>query len=238
MSDVPVVAQVVDVPAEASDVAQEIEQVISEYSAGNYMRERALFRVWRIWRSGRYLDITYPGSYEPMYPRWGDFVADVLDSIGISRSTLYSRLRVYSELEWLGYTQEEMLGMMVARPSVIDRAINKLVSWSAKEQDVVRLKMDGDYESPVDARDDVRMLVDEVFAHENPTQALGALERYVGDQLLVRAVLRGSELVLVVTDKGGDFVTPDVEYALCDLSHIPQEVLDVFVERYRIKRED
>ena len=68
-----------------------------EMAMGSILRESALFRVWRIKFTAAY-EGTEETVFAPRCATWNDFVKNVAEYAGVSRSTLYSRIRLYELL--------------------------------------------------------------------------------------------------------------------------------------------
>lgn len=175
----------VEVPV-YEDIVDEINKIVTDLALGEALRERALFRLWRVHRDQSYTQIVADeqDSMLPKYPTWTAFMADFCESAGISRASVYSRIKTYYQLEWVGYTELEMLQMMTRKPGLYERVLGRLLSWDSARNEPTDLKTDrlGEFDDMDDAREPIMELLEDLDGHERINDALS----YVDNTILGR----------------------------------------------------
>jgi hypothetical protein len=230
----------IDVPSDG-DVVHEMEMIVEEYSLGSALKERALFRLWRVWRSSSYLDIIDGDedgySSIPMYPTWGKFVKDFIVPSGISKSTMYSRLRSYSILEWLGYSHEEILEMMSRSSVLYGQSVNLLVDWDLVENVPKRIKAEsiGSLENEEEAISNVRDVIDNSDAYDRVLDAVDHVKRDIIGEPNVTAWMSDNEIVFAYEGESLED-SGIVRYAKTDMYGVPEWVYIEIERKNKIKR--
>ena len=227
-------------PDYSGDPASELEQIKNEYLGGNYMRESALFRLWRMWANKDYLRLTIPGTDEPIYPTWDDFVRSELYDIGVSRSTVYSRIRLYSVLQWLGYSDGYMLEMVRFRPHLLDKAINKMLSWDTRNGVPREVKLP-DFDDPEEAAPFMRDVVDDVYTSDMAAEIIKSLDQDINGRPEVKITVEpDAGLIHVhfaehsVDENGVILASPLVSVTFYSDADVPDWVWHELQRKYRL----
>jgi len=112
-------------PTLTGDIVEDTDTIIGELAVGNFVVERGMARLYMVWRSKLFLQLTSPESKcnscgfvfdgaddtcpkcgggtlsvsdIPVYPTLEAYLSYVADMTGKSRQTLFSRLKVYRVL--------------------------------------------------------------------------------------------------------------------------------------------
>lgn len=124
--------------------AEELDSIVGEFKVGYALREAALFRIWRLWVSEDYREIMSDDpSLQEQYPLFHTFAAlveFVAGEIGVSRSKVYSRMKLYSVMDWLGFSNPQSVVMLADKPSVVEKIINLLYVWDNTIKEVIGVK--------------------------------------------------------------------------------------------------
>ena len=230
----------IDVPSRG-EIVHELEMIVEEFSLGSALKERALFRIWRIWRNASYLQILddSPSALkgEPKYHTWSEFLKDFVMPSGISKSTVYSRMKAYSILEWIGYSEVEILTMMSTSPVAYGQSVNLLVDWDMSEDSPRAIKAIsmGSLDNYQEAKDNLRELIDHtVPIYDRTMDAIEHIRRDVVGGQVVSVWVDGSEIVVDYEDSGRE--SGVVRFSVSNGELVPEWVLVTMEKKYKIKR--
>lgn len=208
----------VDVPTEL-EPEEEIRAILDEYVLGASLKERSLYRLYRMWRSKSHLLIRdRSGDGSSMYETWEQFLQDTVYALGVSRSTVFFRIRAYSFLDWLGYSDDEKLQMIAARPTLYPRVMSMLVDWDTAKCEPNEIYVDV-AEGEGDSVENVRDIIENIASGElSVGEALEQVQVEYTGRPSVRLRCSGESLVVVYeycqTDEAGgqNFVSGELEY--------------------------
>jgi len=85
----------VDVPTENIVALDEVESILNELVIGESLRERGMFRLWRMKKNQTYLGIVDEND-DMGYPIFGvfeDFVKYFCNVVDVSRAKIFDRIR-------------------------------------------------------------------------------------------------------------------------------------------------
>lgn len=143
----------IEIPAPL-EPTEELQSIVGEYKIGYAMREAAMFRVWRMWVRNSFMEIMSedPSAQQqyPMFRSFAEFVEYVSSEIGVSRSKVYGRMKLYSIMSWLGFSEPQSVVLLADKPNVVSRIINALYLWDNNLKEVTGVKttvFGDDYES-------------------------------------------------------------------------------------------
>lgn len=165
--------------------ADELNSIVGEFKVGYALREAALFRIWRLWVSEDYREImSNDPSLQEQYPLFHTFamlVEFVAGEIGVSRSKVYSRMKLYSVLDWLGFSNPQSVIMLADKPSVVEKIINLLYVWDNTLKEVIGVKSTifGEDFNSEDHKEKVREFIVGACAMPSANDAIA----YVSDEM-------------------------------------------------------
>lgn len=221
---------------ERMDYDDEYHAIREETIMGNVLRESALFRIWRIkaFRTYELID-TDEEQYAPRFASWAEFAKHVAEHAGVSRSTVYSRLRLYDQLAWLGYDMREAYAIVIRRSYLAGKVLDTIIDWS-RDYDESTFKTDffGDDILPVDAKEETRGVLEECLAHDSVSGALRNLESEVLGKPVVDMYYMGGAIVVAYEDGLGVDV---MRFEPSDAREVvPDWVLDTLESKYKVRR--
>lgn len=236
-----------DVPGELVP-QEEVVQMAHEIVMGDAIRERAMFRFWRMWSKSTYLDIGISGDNPvPRYSSFGDLVNEFRNVIDISRTKIYTRVKTYELLARVGYGSNEMIAMMSTRPNLYERAMSAIFLWDWDKGGIVGLRTDrfGSYDdeegNPAnpETMQNIRDFVDELALHDSIKDALEYLSRDIIGKPDVKIFLKDGELLIRYSeeeyDDDGNRLTSDYnEIVFVPDGEIPLWVAEEVSKRYRV----
>lgn len=162
--------------------SDEVQEIIKEFSVGNVLKERGMFRLWRMHRDRSYQQIYSddPDVPEntPLYHTFKEFIADICEHNSVSRATIFSRIRTYEQLDWLEYDDATKIRFMVDKPTLYSGALSKLLDWSHddKEPYSVRLPDVDIDEDEEGAKNALKTVLDELAEHDSINGALRSVD--------------------------------------------------------------
>lgn len=232
----------IDVPSQGG-IVHEMEKIVEEFSLGSALKERALFRLWRVWRNRTYLEIVddsptaIPG--EPKYINWSAFLKDFIIPAGLSKSTVYSRMKAYSILEWLGYDDSEILTKMSESSVRYGQSVNLMVDWNMSDDApaAIRASSLGTLDDENAAKEEIRSVLESTIpVYERVSDALDHIRRDVVGGPVVSAWQDLDTIVLEYEDTAtGEHGI--VKYQIIsDDYDAPLWVYDELERKHRIKR--
>jgi hypothetical protein len=190
--------------------------------------------VWRIKYTAAY-EGTEETVFAPRCTTWNDFVKNVAEYAGVSRSTLYSRIRLYDQLQWLGYDLESMYSIVVKKSYLAGRVLDMILNWPKDVMDGVSFKTDyfGDSD-PEDVKEEIQTLLEECLSHDSVAGAIENVKTDVLGKPVVNAFFGPGTFVLAYE---GDGETDIVHYEIVEkTSPIPEWVWVEVENRYKLKR--
>lgn len=234
----------VDVPAQLAP-ADEVRSLVSEFTLGLALREVSLFRVFRLWDTDNYLNVYSDdptvSAAQREFSTFSDFVKFLTRGLDISRSKIYSRLKTYSLLKHLRYTDRDMLGMMSAKPSLYDRALSAIYLWDQESRSVTGFKTDAFGDNPYsdDSIEAVRDFLHDLDGADSISDALSMLMHDVLGKPVVKVKASSyGELIVYYTQQAvdsdtGDEITGDSgEIVFSTDSEIPEWLQDELQKRF------
>ena len=234
----------VDVPSEHIVALDEVEAIMNELVIGESLRERGMFRLWRMKKSQTYLGIVDENAENgiPIFGVFEDFVKYFCNVVDVSRAKIFDRIRTYSQLEWLEFTHQEMLSMMSVRPGLYSRALKKIFNWDAQENEPTSLKTDffGDPTEPDEARPAIKEFVEELSLHDSVSGAMEMLEKDILGRPDVFMFFLDGDLVVrfdegFITEEGVEIVEDVGEAIFEGTVELPSWVSEELERRYKIK---
>lgn len=111
----------------------ELEQINKELFVANAAREFAMYRMYRIYRDKLYVE---------KFNTFTDFCEEMNDLYEVSRPTIYGRIKSYSSLEWIGYSPEDAIRLMIERPYVISQITNSLVHITPDKEIEIKIPVE------------------------------------------------------------------------------------------------
>lgn len=232
----------VDIP-EALPAIQEVRSIFNELVIGGAIRENAMFRIWRMWRDKTYLDITSDNPDEPhrmLFPTFADFVQELCSKLEVSRSKVYTRVKAYSQLDMLGFSEREMITMMSARPSLYEKALGMIFEWDQEIPGPTGFKTDFFGEEMNDESiSRVKRFIEELADHESVQDALSYLKHDIMGKPEVRIIYDRDisnfkiEYSEAIVESSGNVVTMSPEI-WSPGEQLPDWVLDEISKKYRI----
>jgi len=181
----------VDVPTLLSP-QEEVQSIVDNYSLGIALREVGLYRIWRIWKDNIHLEILSDdpnaSANQPMFPTWSEFVKFLTMSMDVSRSKIYSRLKVYSLLSFLDYSDSRMINMMSNKPGLYERVVNVIFIWDQDARIPTGLKTDkfGDDVNDEETKANIRSFIDSLDGMASISDAIDHLMHDIMHQPVVR----------------------------------------------------
>lgn len=233
----------VDVPRELAPL-EEVESIVNELVLGESLRERAMFRLWRLWKAKGYLNLFDEGSESvvPMFSTFEEFLSYFCQIVDVSRAKIFSRIKTYNELEWLGFSETQMLHMMSNRPGLYSKALGKIIEWDSQENEPESLKTDffGDPSDPESAKETIKEFVEELALHDSVTGALEMLNRDVLGRPEVSIFMSGDCMIVrfeagFVTENGHDVLEEIDEIVFEGDTALPMWARTEMERKYRIK---
>jgi hypothetical protein len=221
---------------ERMDYDDEYHAIREETNLGTMLRESALFRIWRI-KSFSMYEITDDGEeqYAPRFRTWPDFVKTVAENAGVSRSTVYSRIRVYDQLAWLGYDLLEAYAIVVHKSYLSGKVLDTIIDW-ARNFDESTFKTDyfGVDVDPVDYKEEIKDLLEECLAHDSVSGALKNLDSEVlGKPIVDMYYMNGAMVVAYEGEDGVDVVRFETSN---NREVVPDWVLEILADKYKVRR--
>lgn len=220
--------------------ADELNSIVAEYKIGYAMREAAVYRVWRMLRDNAYQDIyTNDPSLDVQHRLFGsfsDFAEYVCGEIGVSRSKLYSRMKVYSILSWLGISDPQAVAMLADKPNVVERILNALYVFSFDGQEVIGVKNDvfGDDIEDQDHIDTVRDFIVGACSMPSASDALAYINDAIGGSS-VKLQFTGDSLLVWCFERSQDGSTTvpfTLEFSYGENTDIPVWVREELNRKY------
>lgn len=225
---------------------EDIVSAVREFVAGRGMKERALYRIYRIWNNRSYLDMysedPESGAGMLMFPTWSDFIDFVTESVDISKSTIYSRLKAYSLFDWMGYTQEESLRKMSSRANLYTRALDEIVDWDSESRSPTAFRtdlIDVDIDDPI-APKKTREIILELESYESIGEAI----RYLRNDLMQKPEisisicerdLRIRYAIQIVDSETGEITNDYGEILFESNDSVPDWIYEELERRYKIR---
>lgn len=236
----------VDLPA-ALEPKEEVNSIVKEYMLGHALREVSLFRVWRLWRDDEYSSIlsddpsALPG--QPQFAAFNDFLKFLTQNLDVSRSKVYSRLKTYSLLTHLGYSEKEMVGMMATKPGLYEKVINAIFLWDQESRAATGMKTDAFGSSPYgqETIDNVRDFISELEAHNSVGDAISRLMHDVLGKPKISLRVVGGAIVVdytttIIDGETMEELTGDSGSARFECADdVPEWVLDYLAQKYGAK---
>jgi hypothetical protein len=119
-----------------------------------------------------------------MFSSDGDFVRFLQRKLDISRSKVYTRMRTYTLLEFLEYSEKEIVLRMATKPSLYEKALNLIYDWDQQAREVTAYKTDKFGDNPFDgtSKAKVRYFLEELENADSVADALKLLQEETGVQ--------------------------------------------------------
>jgi hypothetical protein len=195
----------VDIP-EMLSPTEELGSIMDGYVLGVAVREVAIFRIWRLWRTDAYAQIYADGRTDPMFSSDGEFVKFLQRRLDISRSKVYTRMRTYTLMEFLEYSEREIVLRMAAKPTLYEKALHLIYTWNQETKEVEAYKTDKFGDNPWDgeSKAKVRYFLDELENADSIADALKLLQEETGTQP-IRFTFSPNENVFVLSWKDDDY---------------------------------
>lgn len=156
--------------------------IFQEFAIGSTIRERAFYRIWRLRNNGEWINIV--GINGEKYGSWEDFIRDIAsnDALSIGRQVIFDRMKVYDQLDWLGYSHEQIISKMSLRPSLYTRVLKRVVDWDTNGKVPNQVLMPVDDPTDTDTiRDSLNDLLHDVESFPRQIDAL----KYVDENILL-----------------------------------------------------
>lgn len=217
----------------------EFYAIREETALGTLLRESALFRMWRIKATRLYEVPDEDGEqYAPRFSTWGEFVKSIAEYAGVSRSTIFSRVRLYDQLTWLGYDLETAYSIVVKKSYLAGKVLDMIIEWDNKNHDESQFKTDyfGDGVVPVDAKEDVMELLEECLAHDSVSGAIDNVKSEIlGKPIVDMYYMDGSVVVAYDGELGMDVIrfVPEGNREV-----VPDWVLNELESKYKLRRSE
>jgi hypothetical protein len=112
-----------------SPIQDELFHIEKEYYASNLLKEISLYRIVRIHNNKTWQNIIDSDGFQA-YPNWEDFCSYVSEGLSVSRQLIFDRIRLYSELRWLGYDDKEIILKLAEKPSFYKRLLDLSMDWN------------------------------------------------------------------------------------------------------------
>lgn len=223
---------------------EELNSIVGEYKIGYAMREAAMFRIWRMWANDSYKEILSndPAADQqyPLFPAFASLVDFVAAEIGVSRSKVYSRMKLYSILTWLGFSEPQSVVLLADKPSVVEKIINLLYVWdnNVKEVSGVKSTIFGeDFESE-EHKTQVREFILGACSMPNANDAIAYIADEMGTGASIKLqynVANPSELTLwCFPARDGNIVDSPftVTLEIVDSDDVPDWVIEELAKKY------
>lgn len=218
---------------------EEKEKIVSWLSVGIGTKEVALFMIYRIWRDSLYIGQTTQdftlSELNSTYIAFGDFLKEVIEAVDISRSTVYSRIKTYGLLEWLGYVEQHAIRMMATRPSLYEKVLSAIFSWDqeARVPSAVKTAEFGEITSPT-FKEEVRKFINSLESFDSIKDAVDHLKSDLMKEPTIRIRLESVNSLVVSyetsdydADTGESFVSNNSVVFYSD-KLLPGWVVDAF----------
>ncbi len=160
---------------------------------------------------------------------------NVSEYAGVSRSTLYSRIRLYDQLQWLGYDLESMYSIVVKKSYLAGKVLDMILQWPKDMMTPVEFKTDyfGDAD-PEDTKEEIQTLLEECLAHDSEAGAIENVKTDVLGKPTVNAFF-GPETFVVIYE--GDGETGIIHYEKVERSSaVPDWAFGELELKYKLKR--
>ncbi len=170
------------VPDLESTPNAEFEQIIKEFKLSDLLGEISRYRIWRLRKSGDWAKIVDDsGIFQ--FNLWEDFISHVIEILHCSRQQMFDRLRVYEQLNWLGYTAEESIMMVTDQPSLYTRVLGKVMDWDQRKEEPRSISLPdvNNTTTKEKAQESVRNLLNEVTTFDTQKDAL----KYISETVLL-----------------------------------------------------
>lgn len=231
----------IEIPAPLAPT-DELRSIVGEYKIGYAMREAAMFRVWRMWVHDTYMEILSdnPNIREqyPLFRSFADFVEHIASEIGVSRSKIYGRMKLYSVMIWLGFSEPQSVVLLADKPNVVSRIINALYVWDNAAREIIGVKTNvfgDDFESPEHKRA-VHDFIVGACAMPNANDALAYIADEIGgSSIRVQYSPIDQEIIVWFFTSSGDSVTispGSISFPLGNGEEIPAWVEEELTKKY------
>lgn len=210
------------------DPRGEYELAIQGVAVGGAVMEMGLLRLWRLKVTDRWVHILDDDG-QPMYTSWNDVVMSFCERSGVSRSKVYSRMRVYSTLHHLGYTLPEMKDLMSRSPYKVTAILGKLVKWDSRADKPAEMLAEPEEIREIVESSDAYGSVEDVANHVSVD--------VLGKPKISMAVTENMEDLVLDVELNGELFS--LVYTLDrSMSSLPDdigEVMNGFRSKYRVK---
>lgn len=126
------------VPSLESTPNQEYERIITDFKVSDVLKEIGRYRIWRLHKTGSWRQIV-DNNGNALYNSWEEIVNDLAQTLDCGRQQIYDRVRVYEQLHWLGYTDQESIQMVADHPYLYTRTLDMVVDWNQREEQPRRI---------------------------------------------------------------------------------------------------
>lgn len=168
------------VPKEETDANLEFDKIVSDSRISDVLKEVSRFRIWRMHKTGSWRSIVDDNG-NPMYEIWEDVVTKLSEILDCGRQQIYDRVRIYEQLNWLGYTDQESIQMIADRPYLYTRTLDMVVDWNQREEKPRSILIPELANASEDkAKEHLRSLLDDVDAFDTQKEAL----RFVSETVM------------------------------------------------------
>ena len=226
--------------------ADEIRRVQEWLSYSSAMREVSLFVLYRMWRDLTYMDIdsedidALPG--QPKYESWSAFLKDLLRTVEVSRSTVYSRLRTYALLEWLEYTEHRMVRMMAEKPGLYEKVLAAIFLWDqeARVPSGVKTNEFGDLHDP-EFKERVREFLSSLDAFDSVGDAIAHVTHDILGKPMMNVVFKNRDEIAVYFEEkaydeelGEEITVNTGMISFYSDEEVPEWLVEAIRAKYRI----
>lgn len=220
------------IPTEEPTADDEYNRIIDEFGLSSVLNESAMYRVWRMKQNDTWINVTDASTGTKMFGTWEEFITSISDVTGRGRQTIFNRVKTYSQLQLLGYTDEEMIGMMTKAPFIYQRALSYLMDFDVRTGEVRGLHYtDLGYEENEDlVLSEMKEIIDSLSSFERGKEALQYIETDILMHPAVSVKLSEKEIIVYWTifqkDQNG-VVIPTVDHAVFEAGYsVPDWVME------------
>ena len=196
----------------------ELEKINKELFVANAAREFAMFRMYRIYR-----DKLYIGRYKT----FTDFCEEMNELYEVSRPTIYGRIKSYSSLEWMGYSPEDAIRLMIERPFVISQITNSLVHITPDKEIEIKIPVEEE-KTPQDA---VRNVIEQTAQMTLQDASLYIKENYTFEPT-IKLIVDGNKIIIEYTEFAPNVAGDSEIVNYGKVTFFPDSVYPEYVDSY------
>ena len=212
------------------NITDELFHIRQEYYTSNVLKEISLFRIRRIHQTKSWKQIVND-SGEQIYSSFEAFITEIVDELSIARQIIFDRIKIYDQLNYLGYDDQSILLKLAERPSFYKRLLDMAIDWNPYENEPNSILIPGSENLTEDsAKTQLREVIENAETFDTQKDALIHFETEILHKPNISAKLDNQLIVVNYTsysiDTEGNFEID--KYGMIEFypnSDVPEEVL-------------